>query len=134
MVPSFDCVQRIYPSSKCLFHTNIVGNNPTNFVGYVKKKIEGKIFFLVTNLRGASLRLLTTGSNTSLMLGLHFFGFYGPGLTGSFYTLLVILVLSFPIGVAAAVYLEEFAPRDHSRHGSGFRGNRAAAENRDISL
>ncbi|WP_028578745.1 phosphate ABC transporter permease PstA [Desulfogranum japonicum] len=30
--------------------------------------------------------------------------------TGSFFTLLVTLVLSFPIGVAAAVYLEEFAP------------------------
>ena len=29
---------------------------------------------------------------------------------GSFYTLLVTLALSFPIGVAAAVYLEEFAP------------------------
>ena len=29
---------------------------------------------------------------------------------GSFYTLLVTVVLSFPIGVAAAVYLEEFAP------------------------
>ena len=29
---------------------------------------------------------------------------------GSFYTLLVTLVLSFPIGIAAAVYLEEFAP------------------------
>jgi phosphate transport system permease protein len=32
--------------------------------------------------------------------------------TGSFYTLLVTLVLSFPIGVAAAVYLEEFAPKN----------------------
>ncbi len=31
---------------------------------------------------------------------------------GSFYTLLVTLLLSFPIGVAAAVYLEEFAPRN----------------------
>jgi phosphate transport system permease protein len=31
---------------------------------------------------------------------------------GSFYTLLLTLVLSFPIGVAAAVYLEEFAPRN----------------------
>ncbi|MFD2176897.1 phosphate ABC transporter permease PstA [Veronia pacifica] len=31
---------------------------------------------------------------------------------GSFYTLLVTLVLSFPIGVAAAIYLEEFAPRN----------------------
>jgi phosphate transport system permease protein len=31
---------------------------------------------------------------------------------GSFYTLLVTLMLSFPIGVAAAVYLEEFAPKN----------------------
>ena len=31
--------------------------------------------------------------------------------SGSFFTLLVTLVLSFPIGVAAAVYLEEFAPK-----------------------
>ncbi len=31
---------------------------------------------------------------------------------GSFLTLLVTLTLSFPIGVAAAVYLEEFAPRN----------------------
>lgn len=31
---------------------------------------------------------------------------------GSFYTLLITLLLSFPIGVAAAVYLEEFAPNN----------------------
>ncbi len=31
---------------------------------------------------------------------------------GSFYTLLITLALSFPIGVASAVYLEEFAPRN----------------------
>jgi len=31
---------------------------------------------------------------------------------GSFYTLLVTLGLSFPIGVSAALYLEEFAPRN----------------------
>ena len=31
---------------------------------------------------------------------------------GSFFTLMVTLLLSFPIGVAAAVYLEEFAPRN----------------------
>lgn len=30
---------------------------------------------------------------------------------GSFYMLLVTLVLAFPLGVAAAIYLEEFAPR-----------------------
>ncbi|MDX1514309.1 MAG: phosphate ABC transporter permease PstA [Gammaproteobacteria bacterium] len=33
-------------------------------------------------------------------------------LTGSFYTLLVTLLLSFPLAVAAAIYLEEFAPRN----------------------
>lgn len=33
-------------------------------------------------------------------------------MVGSFYTLLVTLALSFPIGVAAAVYLEEFAPKN----------------------
>jgi len=31
---------------------------------------------------------------------------------GSFYTLLVTLLLSFPIGIASAVYLEEFAPKN----------------------
>ncbi|MDD2605578.1 MAG: DUF3333 domain-containing protein, partial [Desulfobacteraceae bacterium] len=31
---------------------------------------------------------------------------------GSFFTLVVTLALSFPIGVAAAIYLEEFAPRN----------------------
>ncbi|SMC26596.1 phosphate transport system permease protein [Desulfacinum hydrothermale DSM 13146] len=31
---------------------------------------------------------------------------------GSFYTLLITLSLSFPLGTAAAVYLEEFAPRN----------------------
>lgn len=31
---------------------------------------------------------------------------------GSFFTLMVTLLLSFPIGVASAIYLEEFAPRN----------------------
>ncbi|EIJ33771.1 phosphate ABC transporter permease PstA [Thiothrix nivea] len=34
-------------------------------------------------------------------------------LMGSFYTMLVTLFLSFPIGVAAAIYLEEFAPKNN---------------------
>ncbi len=38
-------------------------------------------------------------------------GIWGA-VVGSFYTLLVTLALSFPIGVAAAVYLEEFAPKN----------------------
>ena len=36
----------------------------------------------------------------------------GGAAAGSFYMLLVTLSLSFPIGVAAAIYLEEFAPKN----------------------
>ncbi|MEM8811388.1 MAG: phosphate ABC transporter permease PstA [Pseudomonadota bacterium] len=38
-------------------------------------------------------------------------GIWGA-VVGSFFTMLVTLVLSFPIGVAAAIYLEEFAPKN----------------------
>jgi len=38
-------------------------------------------------------------------------GIWGA-VVGSFFTLIVTLALSFPIGVAAAVYLEEFAPKN----------------------
>lgn len=38
-------------------------------------------------------------------------GIWGA-VVGSFFTLLITLALSFPIGVAAAIYLEEFAPRN----------------------
>ena len=34
-------------------------------------------------------------------------------LLGSFYALLITLVLSFPVGIATAVYLEEFAPKNN---------------------
>ncbi|MEO7773576.1 MAG: phosphate ABC transporter permease PstA [Steroidobacteraceae bacterium] len=36
----------------------------------------------------------------------------GGAIAGTFYTLLVTLALSFPIGIAAAIYLEEFARRN----------------------
>jgi phosphate transport system permease protein len=36
----------------------------------------------------------------------------GGALTGAFYALLVCFLLSFPFGIAAAVYLEEFAPKN----------------------
>ncbi len=36
----------------------------------------------------------------------------GGALMGSLYTLLITLLLAFPIGVATSVYLEEFAPRN----------------------
>jgi phosphate transport system permease protein len=38
----------------------------------------------------------------------------GSAIVGSFFTMIVTLCLSFPIGVAAAIYLEEFAPRNKS--------------------
>jgi len=38
-------------------------------------------------------------------------GIWGA-VSGSFFTMIVTLLLSFPIGVAAAVYLEEFAPKN----------------------
>ncbi|MXN65980.1 phosphate ABC transporter permease PstA [Stappia sp. GBMRC 2046] len=42
-------------------------------------------------------------------------GIWGA-VVGSFYTMLVTLALSFPIGVAAAIYLEEFAPKNRITH------------------
>ncbi len=39
-------------------------------------------------------------------------GIWGA-VVGSFWTMLVTFLLAFPVGVAAAIYLEEFAPRNH---------------------
>jgi phosphate transport system permease protein len=36
----------------------------------------------------------------------------GGAIVGSFYTLLITLLIAFPLGVATAVYLEEFAPKN----------------------
>lgn len=36
----------------------------------------------------------------------------GVAMIGSFYMMLVVLLLSLPIGVAASIYLEEFAPKN----------------------
>jgi phosphate transport system permease protein len=51
--------------------------------------------------------LLTAGDSREPELA----GIWGA-VVGSFFTLVVTLVLSFPTGVASAVYLEEFAPRN----------------------
>lgn len=37
---------------------------------------------------------------------------FGVSMLGSFFMMLVVLVLSLPIGVAASIYLEEFAPKN----------------------
>ncbi|MDX5593142.1 phosphate ABC transporter permease PstA [Pseudovibrio sp. SPO723] len=42
-------------------------------------------------------------------------GIWGA-VVGSFWTMVVTLALSFPIGVAAAIYLEEFAPKNRWTH------------------
>ena len=36
----------------------------------------------------------------------------GGAIAGSFWTLMVCLIISFPMGVAAAIYLEEYAPKN----------------------
>jgi phosphate transport system permease protein len=52
-------------------------------------------------------RFFTAGDSRSPELA----GICGA-LAGSFWTMLVTLVLSFPLGIGAAVYLEEFAPKN----------------------
>jgi phosphate transport system permease protein len=57
--------------------------------------------------RKFNITFLTTGDSREPELA----GIWGA-VSGSFFTLLITLVLSFPIGVAAAVYLEEFAKKN----------------------
>ncbi len=57
--------------------------------------------------RAFALRMLQTGDSREPELA----GVLGAA-AGSFWTLLTTLVLSFPLGVAAAIYLEELAPRN----------------------
>ncbi|MFN7400213.1 MAG: phosphate ABC transporter permease PstA [Sandaracinobacter sp.] len=59
---------------------------------------------------------LETGLNTTFLSGAdsvdpELAGIWGA-LKGSFLTLLVTLLISFPVGVLAAIYLEEFAPKN----------------------
>ena len=61
--------------------------------GALEKKFNTGIFF-----NGASSRPEASG--------------VGVALIGSFYMMLIVLVLSLPIGVAASIYLEEFAPKN----------------------
>lgn len=62
-------------------------------VGVLKKSINTGIFTF-----GASSRPEAAG--------------VGVAALGSFYMMLIVLVLSLPIGVAASIYLEEFAPKN----------------------
>ncbi len=68
------------------------------------------------------LRTLMTGERLDIRLNPGFFthadsrlpeqaGFFGA-IAGSFFTMVVCFLIAFPIGVAAAVYLQEFAPKN----------------------
>jgi phosphate transport system permease protein len=57
--------------------------------------------------RAFSMRFLRTGDSREPELA----GVWGA-VVGSFWTLVVTLALSFPLGAAAALYLEDFAPRN----------------------
>jgi phosphate transport system permease protein len=78
------------------------------------RRVNDKVISWVDKLESEGLvvtkfntRLFTNGdSREPELAGI------GGAVAGSFYTLLVTLTLSFPIGVAAAIYLEEFAPKN----------------------
>lgn len=73
-----------------------------NVIGWVDTLIEqGRL------QKRFNKNLFTNGDSRDAELA----GILGA-VSGSFFTLLVTLSLSFPIGVATAVYLEEFAPRN----------------------
>ncbi|HVM21788.1 MAG TPA: phosphate ABC transporter permease PstA [Sphingomicrobium sp.] len=57
--------------------------------------------------RGFNMQFLTGADATDASS----VGIWGA-LKGSFYTIIVTILLAFPIGVLAAIYLEEFAPRN----------------------
>ena len=80
-------------SSRRLSDQQLVWIEELQEQGKIKKKFN-KAFFTAGDSREPELA-----------------GIWGAAV-GSFFTLLVTLLLSFPIGVAAAVYLEEFAPKN----------------------
>jgi phosphate transport system permease protein len=65
------------------------------------------VIMLKNGLAGLNWQFLTGSDSTDPNVA----GIWGA-LKGSLWTMLVTLALSFPLGVLAAVYLEEFAPRN----------------------
>jgi len=72
--------------------------------------------------RSFALRLLTSGDSREPELA----GVWSA-VVGSFWTLLTTLALSFPLGVAAAIYLEELAPKNRWTHWLEININNLAA-------
>ncbi len=89
---------------------------------YFKTLDDDQVFAgMVSERQQAWVQALVDADRIKLKLNTNFFtrgdsrepeqaGIWGAAV-GSFFTLLVTLVLSFPIGVAAAIYLEEFAEK-----------------------
>jgi phosphate transport system permease protein len=70
--------------------------------------LAGLLFIMLRNgLSGLSWDFLSGSDSTDADTA----GVWGA-VVGSFLTMLVTLLLSFPMGVCAAIYLEEFAPRN----------------------
>ena len=85
---------------------------PTSSKGDVAGKGDGdpaieKLLARVDHRRVANLSFLTASDATDASV----VGVWGA-LKGSFLTIVVTMLLAFPIGVLSAVYLEEFAPRN----------------------
>jgi phosphate transport system permease protein len=80
------------------------------FVGRTNEKLQGWIQSLIDagqiELRFNSNFFTSGDSREPEQAGI------GGAIVGSLFTLFITLALSFPIGVAAAVYLEEFAPKN----------------------
>jgi phosphate transport system permease protein len=72
--------------------------------------------------RALATRMFRTGDSREPELA----GVWGAAV-GSFWTLLVTLALSFPLGVAAAIYLEELAPKNRWTHAIEININNLAA-------
>ncbi|MEK9575316.1 MAG: phosphate ABC transporter permease PstA [Gammaproteobacteria bacterium] len=93
------------------FHKGIIDRSIPEELRRVKDKQVSWIDKLEADGRIVTrfnLRFLTSGDSREPELA----GIWGA-LKGSFYTMVITLLLSFPIGVAAAVYLEEFAPKNN---------------------
>jgi phosphate transport system permease protein len=69
-------------------------------------------WFAVLEDRGLISRPLNTGLITNADSRFPELAGLAGALWGSFYALLVCFLISFPVGIAAGVYLEEFAPRN----------------------
>ena len=92
-----DTVDDYYKTKSDSVNTDLLSLNKQQWLNDLQQRDE-----LATQFNGL---FLTAGdSRDPELAGIR------SALMGSFYTLLITLVLSFPLGVMAAIYLEEFAP------------------------